>query len=311
MAKQKIDKRMLNFMERYEYAKKYYEEHGDLLIPSNYVVNGIKLGVWIKTLRYNYHKGILKQEYITLLEKIDMSWDGVVGIWEKKFKILEEYYLLYGDINVGDNYIFKGINLTIFIETQRSSYANGTLDERKVKLLEGIGMIWGHDDNWNHTFAEVEKVYQIHKTLDFDDDFIVNGKSFNRWRYYQVSSYLEGKLSEEKISKLKSVGFILDWDQMYILACEYYKENSNLLLEQFDGELGSWLFAQRNLYHKGLLDRDKIIKLNNIGMLWFVKNSDINFKRSRILLIETLKLIRNELDKPSECKKMQRKINYK
>ena len=42
--------------EKYELAKNYYKEYGNLLIPPKYEINNIKLGQWIITQRqaYNY-----------------------------------------------------------------------------------------------------------------------------------------------------------------------------------------------------------------------------------------------------------------
>ena len=45
--------------ERYEMAKAYFEEHGDLNIPNDYTVNGFQLVVWIRQQRSKYKYGIL------------------------------------------------------------------------------------------------------------------------------------------------------------------------------------------------------------------------------------------------------------
>ncbi len=71
------------WMENYELAKKYYEEHGNLLIPSTYVVkdedgNDVKLGYWINTQRGVYkgkRYGSLNESQICLLNEIDMVYN--------------------------------------------------------------------------------------------------------------------------------------------------------------------------------------------------------------------------------------------
>ena len=59
----------------YKLAKDYYEEHGDLLIPQSYKINGFELGLWINAQRQAFKKQKLSQEYIILLEQIKMVWN--------------------------------------------------------------------------------------------------------------------------------------------------------------------------------------------------------------------------------------------
>lgn len=60
---------------KYNLAKEYHNENGNLLIPDKYVTSdGTKLGRWISTQRNYYKKGKLPEDKIDLLEKIDMVW---------------------------------------------------------------------------------------------------------------------------------------------------------------------------------------------------------------------------------------------
>ena len=60
----------------YKLAKKYYNEHGDLLVPTFYQTkSGEKLGQWISSMRRAYKKGDLLQDKIKKLEAIGMVWD--------------------------------------------------------------------------------------------------------------------------------------------------------------------------------------------------------------------------------------------
>ena len=64
----------------YADAKDYYREHGDLLVPANYVTDeGEKLGKWLHRQRAKYNgasyvKGCLSDTEIKLLEKVGMVW---------------------------------------------------------------------------------------------------------------------------------------------------------------------------------------------------------------------------------------------
>ena len=72
------DKREDIFFKRYEEAKKYYEEHGDLNVPQKYITKtGFKLGYWLSNIKRAYvGKGTSKitSDYIKVFENIKMIW---------------------------------------------------------------------------------------------------------------------------------------------------------------------------------------------------------------------------------------------
>lgn len=65
------------WMESYSYLKRYYEEHGNIGIPSDFIYCERKLGMWLSTQRQayrgnpNYH---ITEERIVLLNKLGMEW---------------------------------------------------------------------------------------------------------------------------------------------------------------------------------------------------------------------------------------------
>ena len=69
----KID---LKWMEKYDLAVSYYNDKGDLLVPSRYTtVDGVNLGIWIKHQRKRYKEKKISEREIKLLEKIGMVWN--------------------------------------------------------------------------------------------------------------------------------------------------------------------------------------------------------------------------------------------
>ena len=64
---------------KFELAKEYYEEHGNLNIPVAYCVNGVRLGRWISNIRGNRRKPkssglVLDEERIRQMDSIGMDW---------------------------------------------------------------------------------------------------------------------------------------------------------------------------------------------------------------------------------------------
>ena len=67
--------------EGYQEAKRYFDAHGDLNIPAEYVSpNGYNLGNWVKRQRYTRHNpekscAVLTEERIAKLDEIGMRWE--------------------------------------------------------------------------------------------------------------------------------------------------------------------------------------------------------------------------------------------
>ena len=67
--------------EGYQEAKRYFDAHGDLNVPADYVSpNGYNLGNWVKRQRYTRHNpekscAVLTEERIAKLDTIGMRWE--------------------------------------------------------------------------------------------------------------------------------------------------------------------------------------------------------------------------------------------
>ena len=86
------NKRNEKWLEKYKLAKKYYESHGNLNIPSSYIdaATGIKLGGWFHNQKYIYKKGNMPPERAEMLEEIGMFLP-VVPVKSQKIETLELY----------------------------------------------------------------------------------------------------------------------------------------------------------------------------------------------------------------------------
>ena len=155
---------ILQWLKMYEYAKKYYEEYGNLNIPYNfktldginYDEDGVKLGTWINTQTASYKNNTLSQEKIELLELIGIEWKSNKNEekWNRNYEYSRKYYEEYGNLNIpynfktldGINYDQNGIRLGTWIERQRTLYKNNKLSRVKIDLLNNIKMVWNIRD---------------------------------------------------------------------------------------------------------------------------------------------------------------------
>ena len=98
----------------------------------------------------------------------------------------------------------------------------------------------------------------------------------NVWLRMQRARKREGKLSDERIEKLESIGFYWDknkafWDIGFNHAREYLKVHGNLKLsahyECEDGfKLQNWLSNQKTKMKNGKLSSEKVEKLKALGI---------------------------------------------
>ena len=132
------------------------------------------------------------------------------------------------------------------------------LTEYQIARLDAIGMRWGskYDLQWDEAFDALCSYYNKYHTFDIPVSYKTDsGIALGKWIRRQRDYYTNGKLTDERIERLKSIGFTLEksdsWEEKYQLAKAYYDEHGNL---QMPGNtvvngvwLWKWLNDQRNI----------------------------------------------------------------
>jgi len=131
----------------YEFAKHYYNEHGNLLIPYTYEIQGLSLGRWIGTQRRaikGKSKSIISQGQIDKLELIGMIWNVQQTNWKMKYMLAKQYFKKYGDLLIPSSYSINNINIGRWISTQRQAYRgiHFKISNEQIDELNNIGMVW-------------------------------------------------------------------------------------------------------------------------------------------------------------------------
>lgn len=119
---------------------------------------------------------------------------------------------------------------------------------------------------------EIKETVRHYHELNMDD-YIVN-QSFNI-----IDEVGNAKTLFQELTDTLSTS----WDTMYQFALEYYRENGNLhvpskFTTKEGYQLGIWLHTQRKVYRgesAGILDEERIKKLNDIHMEWnYIRDFD-------------------------------------
>lgn len=271
-------------------AKEYYETHGNLLIPHDYKIDDINLGLWIGTQRKKYKCNEMSNEQIKQLDSIEMIWDIEEYWWNIKYNYAKEYYKEHGNLLIPRVYIVDGIDIGKWLATLREFKRKDTILQYKLEQLEELDIIWDlrakNGDKWKEYYDIALELYKSYGNLDIPKKYIIKGKDVGNWLTYQRQLFSMDKLSNEHLILLNKIdsSFTVkeeiqkkeikkyDWQEMYDLAVEYYNNHNNLLVPYgyivHDLPLGKWLSQKRIQYRKGTLSQTKIDALEKIGMVW-------------------------------------------
>lgn len=141
------------------------------------------------------------------------------------------------------------------------------------------------NDKWNFMYSLAKEYYIQNGNLLIENNYTVYNHetqyNLGLWIANQRRNYKKSKLSEERINLLNEIEMVWDvfdanWEFMYGLAKEFYKEYKDLLIPNsytvvkngITYNLGTWIFTQKNNYKKNNLSGEKIRLLNEIGMIW-------------------------------------------
>ena len=279
----------------YQVAKRYYMEHGNLLIPRTYQSEeGYYPGAWLNTqrrIRKGSVAGILTKEQINKLDNIGMVWDSVIDyMWEQGYELAKQYYKEYGNLDIPVKYTAKTVAgdefpLGKWITTQRK-YKNTSIilqeyEKERIHRLEDIGMVWDAIDyRWEANFRIAKQYYEEHGNLDMSTKYVTeDGMAVGRWlsslRTERKKKGGAGTcVTEEQIKRLDEIGMVWEskleyqWRKAYEAARLYYRKNGHLTVpheyKTEDGiQLGRWVERQRKT-----ACQERIELLNQIGMNW-------------------------------------------
>ncbi|MBQ8471886.1 MAG: Helicase associated domain protein, partial [Bacilli bacterium] len=304
----------------YEYAKTYYQEHGDLKVKRNFKTNNgkdydangkINLGHWIEHQRSKINpeseKGKLLSEIRMRFEKM---FNRLTLTWDEMYNYAKLYYEYHGNLEIpsrfktnnGKDYDANGkINLGSWIYQQRLTI--NPLSQ-KGQLLSQIGMRFENKKSkltWEEMYNYAKLYYDYHGHLEVQVKFKTNDGytedkngniNLGKWISVQRSNT---NLESERGKLLSQIGmrFInkkntLSWDEMYEYAKTYYHEYGNLEIPQkfktnngkdYDLKgainLGSWISTQRRNANP---ESKRGILLSRIGMIWNVKSNKEQIK---------------------------------
>lgn len=145
---------------RFDLAKQYYEEHGNLNVSQKEVIQGVWLGKWIVSQKKAMEEGKLTHKQIEMLNTLPMEAVGRKNNhWWSMYEEAKKYYEEFGNLNIPANYLTSnGKKLSDWIIRQRRNYKLGKMPLEHKEKLDEIGFIWDLGNTWTnstHTSATI------------------------------------------------------------------------------------------------------------------------------------------------------------
>ena len=276
-----------NWMQYYEQAKRYYEEHGNLNVNMNYTTpDGVRLGSWIIGQRDSRRKNHISEEQIRLLDAIGMSWNRFVNKWDSAFEYVQAYYDEHGTIDIPADYkSADGFPVGNWLHNQKYKYMAGKLKPGQIKRLEALGITWNYSEvSWNRGYEHAKTYYSQYGDLLVSDRYAAeDGYKLGIWIRNKRAAYRNGRLTDEQIQELEAIGMSWQvqkdrWQTGYEHAKDYFEKYGNLNVPKnfasADGyPLYGWIMVQRTAYKNRKLAEERENLLRAIGMVWNTNDS--------------------------------------
>ncbi|MCD7980829.1 MAG: Helicase associated domain protein [Clostridiales bacterium] len=267
--------------EEMEIATAYYRSLGE----SEYVVNE--------------HFRIM-DEVRDCIQLFDSLNHVLTASWDLMYEKAKAYSEENGSLDIPHRYVTAdGYSLGSWVNAQRAVRAgtmHGSLTEGQIEKLDALGMVWESRNElaWARNYQAAERYFEEHGALNAPGSYVTaDGVRLGEWlktlRKWKNAGIHPKYLSPDRIAQLDEIGMVWDmpdyyWEQMYREACEYYLEHRNLdvpdkYVTEDGARLGAWIHrlrsARNGTSRRGSLTEDRIRRLDDIGMVWTVRNETL------------------------------------
>lgn len=271
--------------QKYQLAKAYYDEHGDLDMPGNYVVDGVWLNKWLneqKQMAEGKRKKSLTPEQLEKLKAIGFRYGTSRNeeTWYDHYEQVKQFYAENGNIDIPPKYMVDGVDLNVWLKRQRALYRSGDLPQEYIDLLNELSVAWetSKESAWNRGFEHLEEfihrngVDALTATSVCDD-----GYKLGSWLSNCKTKYVKGKIEEQYLERFRTHGISLEpkeshWDEYYTEVVEYFTSNNvRKIPKDYRGKSGinlnGWLSDQKKYYKKGKLNEHQCKALETLGVI--------------------------------------------
>ena len=292
----------------YDAAARYYQAHGDLNVPSEYIdPDGVLLGKWVSRQRYAWQNpdrssARLTPERKALLDQLGMVWQKPDS-WQHRYELAAAYKAAHGSLELPAQYrTEEGIWLGSWLSRQKQLLQNGdkSLRGERVKALKELfrgepecrsGAVRTRarcsvrERNWLNNYRHAKAYAKRRGDLLVPASYVdETGFRLGVWisnlraaRKTRPDSF---QVTPEHIAMLDEIGMQWDareakWQCALRRAGVYRAAHGDLAVpvnyKTEDGFcLGDWIRRMRESYaaHDARLTPERVANLSALGMVW-------------------------------------------
>jgi len=290
----------------YEAAVKYYNVHGNLDVPTEYIdEDGVLLGKWVSRQRYAWQNPERSSARVTperkaLLDKLGMNWEKTDS-WQHRYDLAVEYKNTHGCLAIPAQYRTEdGVWLGSWLSRQKQMLREpkklsaerrealkelfkGEKERRASMPLQPACSV--REQNWLDNYQSAKKYAEKKGDLLVPAGYVdENGFRLGVWvsnlRAARKTRPESFQVTPEHIKMLDAIGMQWDareakWVSAFRRAEEYRADHGDLLVpvnyKTKDGFcLGDWIRRMRENYVSAekKLSAEHIAKLESLGMVW-------------------------------------------
>lgn len=250
---------------------------GNCEVPDKWPIN-LKLSHWVSKQRSDWKKNRLSANRIEKLNAIGFTWDPQDTVWNKMFGMLKEFYKNNGHCDVPRNWS-ENVKLSHWVAHSSKLWKEGKLSQERIKQLESLNFaIIDRDaakkETWEKMFTSLCQFKNIHGHCNVPQRWAENPELAN-WVANQRQMKRKNILNEDFLGRLNEIDFVWHtrenlWEKRFseLLAFTKRYGHCNVPKDWTENQqLGSWVNNQRRNHKKGLLDKERVHLLNEIGFL--------------------------------------------
>lgn len=241
-----------------------------------------KLAQWAQRQRQSYAEKTLEAERVAALTELGFDWEyeAIDHQWEQMYQMLCEFNKEHGHSEVP--VIWNGSRtLAVWLGRQRQRRKAQSLTSDQIQRLDNLSINWQIRERgrWEDRFDDLKRFHAKygHCNVPFGYKDVPKLGAFVNVMRTQKS---KGKLAEERIQKLESIGF--KWAVSDVKNAEIWEVRFNELLEykarfgdcdvpnhwEENPQLGHWVNHQRGYKRRHEIPQDRQSRLDGIGFNW-------------------------------------------
>jgi hypothetical protein len=263
--------------EMYALLQQFHKREGHCKVPQSHTEDGANLGNWVGTQRHLNRKEKLEPERQNRLDQISFEWGLTYAATSyEMYALLQQFKKREGHCKVTVSHTEDGSNLGTWVSHQRQFIKKETLDSKRQKRLEEIGLEWELAKvTWDAMYSLLQQFKKREGHCKVPVSQAEDGSNLGMWVHNQRQLKRKEKLDREKQKRLEEIGFEwalsnVTWDEMYALLKQFEKREwhcTQVPVSHTEDRigLGRWLLYQRKFNKEGTLDPDRQMRLEEIG----------------------------------------------